>query len=526
MKKIFGYILLAAVCLPMASCDDLDSLNEDPNNPSTVFSNMMMEGAEKWTMDNIYNSTFSARQCLLFSQQWAQVNYTREDRYQIQETVNNGHFDYLYMGMAYFDKVIKMNTDEASKQLSAAYGANCNQIAAAKIMKVWLMDIITDTWGNVPYTDISKLEDEGVLYCKYDNQKDIYTQMIKELDEAVSMIDVGKKAFTSGDIIFNGDASKWKKFGNSLKCRLAIHLSKVDPAWKKYIAEAVASGVMESNADAAKFAYSSSGSDYCRFYSSFLVDGRNDFTINRSLTNLMNGKRDTLNNKRHPWERTVDPRIYVYTNATPQGTYDGIPYACPNGTQDMFRSAAPNWYSGQPLVVTKTYAVPLMTYAELKFILCEYNGYDVENYKEGIRASIRYWYGLAGQPVSEDAINDYVNAVSKNVNAETCAIQKYIDLYTNGTEAWTEIRRTGYPDQLLRPSEITAVYNGNNVVFTPLNDTKGMIVSRVKYPTKESSLNGTNWKEAVAKLKDGTNNYYSQMYWDVRTSSYDHPANR
>ena len=517
---------MAAVCLPMASCDDLDSLNEDPNNPSTVFSNMMMEGAEKWTMDNIYNSTFSARQCLLFSQQWAQVNYTETDRYKIQETTNDNHFDYLYMGMAYFDKVIKMNTDEASRHLSAAYGANCNQIAAAKIMKVWLMDIITDTWGSVPYSDISKLEDEGVIYCKYDDQKDIYTQMIKELDEAVSMIDVEQKAFTSGDIIFNGDASKWKKFGNSLKCRLAIHLSKVDPDWKKYIAEAVASGVMESNADAAKFAYASSGSDYCMFYSSFFVDGRNDFTINRNLSNLMNGKRDTLNNKQHPWEGTVDPRIYVYTNATPQGTYDGIPYACPTGTEDMFRSAAPNWYTGQPLVVTKTYAVPLMTYAELKFILCEYNGYDVENYKEGIKASIDYWYGLAGRFVSVRAVNDYVKAVSKNVNAEACAIQKYIDLYTNGTEAWTEIRRTGYPDQLLRPSEITAVYNGNNVLFTPLSDTKGMIIPRVKYPTEESTLNGTNWKEAVAKLKDGTNNYYSQMYWDVRTSPYDHPANK
>ena len=167
-----------------------------------------------------------------------------------------------------------------------------------------------------------------------------------------------------------------------------------------------------------------------------------------------------------------------------------------------------------------------MTYAELKFILCEYNNYDVEDYKEGVKASINYWYSLAGESISADAIEEYVNAVSKNVNAEACAIQKYIDLFTNGTEAWTEIRRTGYPDQLLRPGEITAVYNGNNVTFSPLNDTKDMIISRVKYPTNESTLNGTNWTEAVAKLKDGTNNYYSQMYWDVRTGAYDHPANK
>jgi hypothetical protein len=59
-----------------------------------------------------------------------------------------------------------------------------------------------------------------------------------------------------------------------------------------------------------------------------------------------------------------------------------------------------------------------------------------------------------------------------------------------------------------------------------LSDTKGDIISRVKYPTNESTLNGTNWEAAVAKLADGTNNYYSKMYWDVRTSTYDHPANK
>ena len=526
MKKILKYILMGAACMPMVSCDDLDSLNENPNSPGSVPSNMLMEGAEKWTMDNIYDNWFSGRQCLAYSQQWTQRNYTEEDRYQIRESVNNSYFNYLYMGMANFDKVIQMNTDEVTKNASSAYGANCNQIAAAKIMKVWLMEVITDTWGSVPYSEIGKLESDGVLYCKYDDQKDIYAKMISELDEAVGMIDESQDAFTSGDVIFDGDAAKWKKFGNSLKCRLAIHMSKVDPNWKKYIAEAVADGVMESNDDAAKFTYASSGSDYCQFYEGFYIEGRNDFTITKVLTDLMNGKPDALNGKSHPWEGTVDPRIYVYTNANPQGTYDGIPYAAPTGTQDKFRTTSPNWYNGQPLVLQKTYAVPLMTYAELKFILCEYNGYDVEDYKEGVMASIHYWYDLAGESISDADVNAYVDAVSQNVNAETCAVQKYIDLYTNGTEAWTEIRRTGYPDQLLRPGEITCVYNGNNVAFSPLSEVKGMIISRVKYPTNESSLNGANWTEAVSKLTDGTNNYYSKMFWDVRTSAYDHPANK
>src|SRR5574344_2597900 len=286
MKKILKYTCVAVLAVLVSSCSDMEKMNESPNNPSDVFSNMIMEGAEKWTMDNIYDVWFSGRQCLPYSQQWTQRNYTEEDRYQIRESVNNSYFNYLYRGMADFDKVIKLNQGDKASACSL-YGANCNQIAAAMIMKVWLMDVITDTWGNVPYSDISKLESENVLYCKYDDQKDIYAGMIKDLTTAVNMIDVSKSAFTSGDIIFGGDASKWKKFGNSLKCRLAIHLSKVDPNWKSYIADALKSGVMESNDDAAKFTYVASGSDYSKFYEGFFVDNRNDFTIARPLVDIM-----------------------------------------------------------------------------------------------------------------------------------------------------------------------------------------------------------------------------------------------
>ena len=119
--------------------------------------------------------------------------------------------------------------------------------------------------------------------------------MIKELTDAAAMIDENEVAFTTGDVIFGGDASKWKKFANSLKCRLAIHLSKVDPNWKSYIAEAIASGVMESNSDNAEYQYVATGSDYCKFYEGTYVDGRNDFTITRHFVNLLKGVKDDLN---------------------------------------------------------------------------------------------------------------------------------------------------------------------------------------------------------------------------------------
>lgn len=525
IKKFYKYMLLGAICFSTAACEDLDTLNQDPNNPAEIPSHMLMSGTEKWIMDNVYDNWFSGRQCLVYSQYWAQRNYTEEDRYQIRESTNNGYFKYLYMGVHDLQKVIEMNTDEATKTANSAYGANSNQIAAATILKAWLMGVITDTWGNVPYSEAGQLED-NVLYCKYDDQKTIYETLISELTAAVNMIDESQVAFTSGDMIYGGDASKWKKFGNSLKCRLAIHLSKVDPNWKSYIAEAVASGVFTSNEDVASYTYSTSGSDYCKFYEGWYVDGRNDFTITKTMTNILKGEADALNGKSHPWTGTADPRLKMYTTAN-AGKYDGIPYGAPNSLMSQLRAGTPSWYYNRPAFLAMDFSVPMMTYAELQFILCEYNGFSAAEYKAGIEASLDYWEGVSGSGMTTDEKDTYVAAViAKGATAETVALQKYIDLYLNGTEAWTELRRTGYPEQILRPGEITAVLDGENIVFTPLSEVKGDIISRVKYPTDESSLNGANWTEAVSKLTDGTNNYYSKMYWDVRTSTYDHPANK
>lgn len=524
MKNIFKYILVGTLSFSaLVSCIK-DSVNQDPNNPQDVPSNMIMSGAEKWIVDNIYDNWFSGRQCLLYAQYWAQRNYTEEDRYQIRESVNNSYFNYLYMGVGNLIEVEKLNSYPATAPGHSAYGANCNQIAAAKILKVWLMDVISDTWGSVPYTDVAKLKD-GVYYCKYDDQKELYAALFKELDDAVKMIDESKPAFTSGDIIYDGDASKWKKFGNSLKCRLAIHISKVDASWKTKIAEAIASGVFESNDDAATYQYSASGTDYCKFYEGFYVDGRNDFTITKPFANLLLGVKDDLNGKSHPWEGAVDPRLNIYS----PGAAKGMPYGAESKYSALLRSGTPNWKSPKVGHLNADFKIPLMTYAEVQFIISEYKGFSDAEFKEGIEASIDYWADAYGKSADAGAVADYINAVG-SANAEKVAIQKYIDLWLNGTEAWTEIRRTGYPEQVIRPGEYTAANPSDAAAealkFIPLSEVKGDIIARVKYPTNESTLNGENWEAAVAKLQDGENNYYSKMFWDVRTSTYDHPANK
>lgn len=526
MKRIYRLLLAGTFFFLTAACEDLNTLNNNPNHPGEVPSNMLMNGAQKMVMDEIYDSEFSGRQCLQYAQHWMQRSYTEGSRYQVREVDNNSKFNRLYMGLANFQKVMELNTNPKTAAGNAAYGANCNQIASAKILKVWLICIITDTWGNVPYTDTAQMESKDVMYCRYDNQQDIYNDMMDELTEAVNMIDESKPTFTSGDVIYGGDASKWKKFGNSLKCRLAVHLSKVNPEWRTYIREAIAGGVFEDNSDAATYAYSVSGSDYSRFYYNYFVYTRNDYTLSKPFADILQGVEDDLNEKTHPWKGITDPRLKMYTTPI-DGLYKGVPYGVSNSDAIALRAGSPDWYNYPPAFLRADFAMPLMTFAELKFILSEYNNYSASDYKEGVEASIQYWAEHTGTSVSPTDVAAYIDAVSQKVDAEAVATQKYIDLFLNGTEAWTEIRRTGYPEQILRPGEISArLEDGTDILFETLSEVQGDIISRIPYPVSESTLNKANWEEAVAKLKDGTNNYYSKMYWDARTSTYDHPVNK
>ena len=533
MKKInLMFFLVAFLMLTISSCEDLETVNKDPNNPQTVPSNMLFSGAQKKVIDYVYDNWFGGRQSLVYSQYWAQRNYTEEDRYQVRESVNNNYFNYLYVIIANMNEVIALNSNPETAGESALYGNNNNQIAAAKIMKAWIFSIITDTWGSVPYFEVGKLKTEDIYYPKYDSQEVIYEELIKELTEAANMIDEDESAFIGGDRVYGGDAAKWRKFANSLKCRLALHTSKVSGSkWNEYIAEALASGVFESNADAAAYHYIATSPEFTKFYNGTFIEARNDFTIARPFADILKGVRDTLNNKTHPWEGALDPRLSMFTTSR-NNAYIGMPYGIASGdVLAAYRNLAPNWYTTTPPVHLKPdFSVPLMTYAEMQFIISEYKGFSMTEYKKGVEASIDYWSAESGISVSDSVKTAYVNAVTQQVNAEAVALQKYIDLYINGTEAWTEIRRTGYPNQLLKPGEISVdaseARRGVDLKFEPLADTKGLIIPRVKYPTNESTLNTDNFLEAVSNLQDGTNNYYTPMFWDKRSLTNPHPVNK
>ena len=119
--------------------------------------------------------------------------------------------------------------------------------------------------------------------------------------------------------------------------------------------------------------------------------------------------------------------------------------------------------------------------------------------------------------VDPSAISSYVASLAP-ASEETVLTQKYIALYLDGLEAWTEYRRTGYPNTLTVPGDTYEYVDNDGVnqtaTFTTLIPGLNEIPSRVGYPQNEQLLNGSNWEEARDKYPDG-DVMYSKLFWDV-----------
>ena len=199
-----GLTLLFAAFMTIA-CNDFGDINISPNNPAKPNSAGLLTDAMT-TIGGVATAVVPS----LYTQQLGDVTYIEESRY---KTVN---FDYsgFYTGpLNGLQLVIKLNTDAATKITAAANGSNANQIATARIVKAFLYLIMTDRWGDIPYSGALKGKEN--FSPAFDKQQDIYADLFKELKEAQAQFDGGDHVV--GDILFGGDTGHWKKFANTLR---------------------------------------------------------------------------------------------------------------------------------------------------------------------------------------------------------------------------------------------------------------------------------------------------------------------
>ncbi len=501
------------------SCDnDFEEINNNPNDPIVVPTSGLFNGAMKELMDQTRDEWAAGR----FSQAWMQytcsVNYTEEDRYQFRETQTDQLWD-LYFVAKDFKSIIDLNTDPATMNDMAAYGSNENQIAAARVMLAYLFSYLTQTYGDIPYYSYGDSENMNFQALDIENlqpvyaaQSEIFPDILNELKEAAASFDISQPVFTNGDTLYDGDASQWIKFANSLRLRIANHIKSVYPEANTHISEAIAGGVFTSNADNASQKYEDNitfGNPWFRAF-----ENRTDFAVTSTFVDLLKGEIGSygqdprLQKMVAPASATkYDVFDYSYTESDNLDDYQGMPFGVENSTAGLEFSPTTISFTSSMVMSADSEEV-LMEYAEVEFILSEINDWDQTHYENGVRASMERW------GVETDDINSYMSTLPM-VNMENVFNQKYIALYMQPHEAWTEYRRTGYPDFILKPGDTGLLTDGvSTYTFNALVPEATDLPYRITYPVSSITLNGENFYTAVENLSQG-NTIVSKLWWDV-----------
>ena len=545
MKTIIKLSLGLFLALYISGCTkNFDKINENPNLPAEVSTPTLLTAAQKGLCDNIYDEWWGGRQSMLWSQYWVQRNYPSEDRYAIRQTINNQYWRFIYRNVMNLMEIIKLNKDPETKAKAAVYGDNNSQIAVATILKVWAMQIMADTYGDIPYSEAFRGDIDPAVSIptpKYDKLTAIYASFATELKAAVDMINVGS-GFTTGDVIFQGDMNKWKKFGNSLRLRVAMRISNTDnyAAAKAIVAEVGVDGLMTSNSDNAVFAYIGAEPNNSPLYDAWWTSARNDFTVAKPFINLLKGVNDTLNDKINPFKGHIDPRLQIFTRKDRRlfpdiGTeYYGIPYGMTEGQTQQYwgKKLAPSWYGlaayssdYAPVILNAKYAPVYMEYAEVEFMLSEMNNWNQTNYINGVTASIDHWRDISVKLEGRDAawVSDFNAQRDAYIDSLpiadkiTVMTQKYLAFYNQAYQAWAEYRRTGEPSFLLKPGEIShQLADSTIILFTPLLSYPITdIPRRLTYPQQEFTVNGTNASAAAAAVGVGGDKMTTQLFWQL-----------
>lgn len=427
------YIKKTAIALLMifaiASCTkDFEEINTDPNNVTSVPTAYLMTQAQRAILSQTFFFTTA-----LYAQHWSETQYTNTSRYETAEASFNG----FYTGpLADLQQIITLNTDESTMSAAAASGANVNQIAIARILKAYTFQMITDMWGEIPYSDALKGADQFVP--SYDSQDAIYADLVNELTEAAAQIDESA-AGMEGDILYAGDMAAWRKFANSLKARVGIRMTNANPSLAETAVISGLAGGFESNADDALYAYLSDAANWNPVYSHFLT--RTDYAISNTLADYMS----TIN----------DPRLPIFADDAPNtGTIVGMPY----GVTAAEAGSITNDDISFPGMAVREATSPgvLMTYSELLFIKAEAAAREwltddpATVYQDAITSSLEYW-GVEEADISTYLAQPEVAYDPANF-AKSIGEQKWVSLYTNGVEAWAEWRRLDYPELLPAPA--------------------------------------------------------------------------
>jgi hypothetical protein len=425
-------------------------------------------------------------------------NYTFQRLITPDEDYMGEHFKWMYQN--------PLKTVEDYMGYAQADPNKVNYLSIGRILRVNCFDLLTDSYGDVPYFEANKGYTDQIIKPKYDPQQKIYEDMFKELTEAVAAFDESKPVPSLSDIVYKGDISKWKKFANSLMFRLALRVYNVDPSnGKKYIDQAIAGGLVESNADNFIVTHQSNSSN------TTTANGIMKVFISSSYVDrwrLASPFIDSLKNRN-------DPRTTVYAmrpTAPFTSFHDG------DHTFDNQRgfpqfggvTETRNNFSTCNYLTYARYDAPTiwLSYAEVQFNLAEcvvrgiISGDAKTYYENGVRAAMDELsvFGPDAIVTSQQA-DDYLLANPYDPSNALVMIntQYWIETFANWYECWANMRRTGIPDTY---SSLDQSIEANFGATLP---------RRLTYPGSEIIAN-PHVQDAVAN--QGPDEALTRLWWD------------
>lgn len=555
MRKIKTFIILSAALLAgiSSSCSDsyMEDLNTDKSKANSIDPNAQLTTAELQTYGDLGMVEIYRNYLYAFTQQlmgcWNTTNYGG------RHTVDNNEMGRIWT--SFYPKAIKNLTDAIHR--SAEDGNRKNINAILRIYRVYMMSVITDIYGDAPYSEAGQGYLKEIYNPKYDTQEDIYNDFFTELKDAASALNAANDRIT-GDVIYNGDVAKWIKLANSLRLRYAMRISDVAPEKaRKEFEDALASegGVLTSGSDDALI-------KYMDISFSFGQDSYTDYRGN-ALSQLLFGN-DPANNPSYLCStffnqlyNTKDPRTFMIArfyydglmsqtspdnriDLTDEITGKGIAMnPCQPGAfsydpwpqgydSDMMKEIAKTNPSVETTMARETEPKlannflrgdnpgVVMTCAEVNLLLAEASlkkwntgGTVEEFYSKGVRAAMDFLADNYGYDrISDNDFNAYIadNGTGHTEQQAKAAIntQAWILHFTNPAECWANVRRSGYP-RLKSPAEY-----GFGQYLTGGKD----IPVRLCYPTLESSYNKPGYDEALKRM-GGKDSWNTHVWWDV-----------
>ncbi len=493
IHKISNRLALLLIVVMVFACDDgFEDVNRNPTQSDNLDPIFLLAFVQNKSASERFETW---RGNLIYTSQWAQQlsGDWGPDRY----ITTNEDWLSAYWNEAY-GKYMRNVTDIIDREETSNVGS------MGKIMKVLIMQRITDMYGDIPFSQANRPNE--FAQPVYDTQESIYNDFIATLKDAVSNLAEGNGNDPgSNDIYYGGDISKWRKLGNSLLLRVGMRLSEVNPSLaQQTVQEALAGGVFTGNEDIAYVAFDGSNIDgpnasgVGEVFQDFGITGHqfrySDEFVSRIIDN--NDPRETILMETYTSEGEIDATVGP-------GNHVGRP----NGIQENpFEFAQPR----REVMVAYNSPVLMLTFAEVEFLRAEAivrgwaTGDPRSAYESGIRAACQH---LALYPntsgVDDAAIDAFLTepgiAYNANRAIEQINTQKWIALIFDGFEAYANYRRIGFPE--LTPGEVQG-------------ESDGTIPKRMRYPTSESLTNTANYNEAVSRMSGG-DVIRERVWWDV-----------